>query len=525
MSFAAPGITPAGGRRWSATKWLETRHELGRNRDRLGALAYQIEAGATPFDWQTRFIEAGVSHPALFARKLAIGGLGAGKSDLGILESGNLTILNPGPLVKGMATAPTNDLLKQEIQPRLEQWFENMARAKLPLLKKPHRTQMRYELWCGANFFLRSLERYENYRGWQLAHWWGDEIETLINPLRVWLVMSNRVRKVGYVREAFGTSTMRGDRGCVLHFRQQRAKARGMLTAHVDDAGVEYIRRKSRDREILIPRDELLASHYTIKATSKDNPTLGDDYLLSLENMSERRYREEVLAELLPPESSVWPEFTEARHVIDWPAPWVVRPNGELAPNPAFDNRHPVDLAFDTGDNYPHALFIQRMPGGLCIVVGEYCEDGGSIGKTHDAIIRRQLCCRRAPDNIVGDRAVPDELGWMMQQWPNAAPHKMVKRVEQDVLTGVEVVRDRASPIFGDPMIQFARHLTVSPPRRGIWNCVRNYRYQVSSDGSYHPRPHKDNVHDHGADALRMHQVALFGGDGKPRFYSINRKW
>lgn len=511
--------------RWSPTTWLETRHDLGRQRDRLGALAYQVEAGYTVFPWQIRCHAADVRHPALRMAKGVYGGLGSGKSDWGIGEGGNLAILNPGPRIKGMITGPTNDFLKQEIQPRWEDFLERMARAKLPLLKKHHKTQARYELWCGASVYLRSLERFEAYRGWQTAWWWGDEIESMINPGKVWTVLSNRVRqKSAYVRQAFVTSTPRGNRGTVAHFLRERAKARGLLTAAVDAQGRELVAKTIRGQEVLIPRDELIASHYTFRATSQDNPTLGDDYLLSFDGMSERRYREEVLAEILAPESAVWPEFGE-RHIVDWPCPWRRTPEGKIVPNPAFDPRQQVDLTYDTGDQFPHALWIQRMPGGLCVIVGEYCDDGGSIGQTHEQIVARMKCCRRSPDNLVGDRAVPEELGWMMQMWPNATPHKMVKRVEQDVLTGVEVVRDRAAPIFGDPMIKFARHLTVSPPRRGIWNCVRNYRYQVASDGSYHPRPHKDNVHDHGADALRMHQVALYGFDSNPRFYSVGRRW
>lgn len=509
--------------RWSPTRWLETRHELGRTRDRLGALAYQVEAGATPFEWQLRAHAAGVEHPALRQHKLIVGGYGGGKSEFGMGEIGNMAIMNPGPGLKHMIAGPTNDFLKQEIQPRWESWLELMALAKLPLLKKIHRTQMRYELWDGSSVYLRSLERFNNYRGWQLTSLLIEEIEQLINPMRVWTVLTARVRQPkAYVREAVAVTTPRGHRGTIAHFIRERAKARGLPTAGYDERGRELVLKRIRERDVLIPRDELIASHYTYRATSHDNPTLGDDYLLSFEGMSERRYREEVLAEILAPESAVWPEIGE-RNVIDWPAPWLKRGN-QLVPNPAFDPRLELCLSFDTGDNYPHALWAQRRGEDL-IFVDEYCEDGGNITRTHEAMIERTKLCRRAPDHIVGDRAVPEELGWMMTTWPRAEPHKMVRRVEQDVLTGVEVVRDRASPIFGSPRILFARHLTISPPRRGIWNCVRNYRYQVASDGSYHPRPHKDNVHDHGADALRMLVVALFGTDARPRFYSVARQW
>lgn len=513
---------------WSRSTWLETRHELGRNRDRAGALAYAVEAGYTPLAWQHRAHLADVHHPALMMHKLVIGGLGGGKSDFAWWEGLMLAMMNPGRGIKGMITAPTYDVLKQEIQPRWEQGVDRMAAAKLPLVKRLYKTELRYELWCGANVYLRSLDHYESYRTWQLAWWYGEEIESMIQPLKVWNVLSKRVRqRQAYVRQAYAVANPRGYRGCVKHFIDERRKSRALPTARVDN-GVELVAKTIRGVTHYIPRDQLIASHYTYRATSLDNPTLGDDYLLGLETMSDRRYREEVLAEILQPESIVWPEFDARTHVFDIPCPWVIRPDGTTEQNPRWNKRvhcYPLDIAFDYGDPFPHALWIARLPGDVCVVVGELCDDGWPTTRVHEEMIRRTRFYGREPDNVVGDRAVPEELGWMVTTWKNAAPHKMVRRSEQDVLNGVEVVRDRASPIVGEVKILFARHLVEAPPKRGIWNCVRNYRYQAASDGSYHPRPFKDNVHDHGCDALRMHQVALFGDGGRPRFYSVGRRW
>lgn len=516
--------------RFSRTTWLETRHLLGQARDRAGALAYTIQAGNTTFEWQQRAHLADVTHPALMMHKLIIGGLGGGKSDWAWWEGIMLAMMNPGQGIKGMISGPTFDVLKQEIKPRWEDGLDKMSAAKTPLCKRFHKTELRYELWCGASVYLRSLDQFESFRTWQLAWWYGEELESMMQPLRVWNVLSKRVRQPkAYVRQAYAVANPRGYRGTVKHFIETRRKARALPTAHVDEHGREYVTKTVRGVEHLIPRDELIASHYTFRATSLDNPTLGDDYLLGLETMSERRYREEVLAEILQPESIVWPEFDARKHVFDIPCPWIVRSDGTTVQNPqwvkALGHHYPLDYACDAGDQFPHSLWIARLPGDVCVVVGELCEDGWPLSKLHDEIIRRTVCYGRSPDNVVGDRAVPDEIGWMIQTWKRATPHKMVRRIEQDVLTGVEVVRDRAAPIFGDPKILFARHIIEAPPRRGIWNCVRNYRYQAAADGSFHPRPFKDNVHDHGADALRMHQVALFGGDGKPRFFSTGRKW
>ncbi len=39
---------------------------------------------------------------------------------------------------------------------------------------------------------------------------------------------------------------------------------------------------------------------------------------------------------------------------------------------------------------------------------------------------------------------------------------------------------------------------------------MQNYRYKQDMFGVITAIPHKDNVYDHGADALRMHQVAVY---------------
>jgi hypothetical protein len=56
----------------------------------------------------------------------------------------------------------------------------------------------------------------------------------------------------------------------------------------------------------------------------------------------------------------------------------------------------------------------------------------------------------------------------------------------------------------------FENRLWVQQSRRGIVRCMRNYSYATTATGEVTPHPKKDNVHDHGADALRMWAVMHF---------------
>lgn len=507
--------------RWSTDTWLQTRQRLGRERDRAGILAYQIESGYTPFDWQIRGHLHDVANPALRTQKLEMCGLGAGKTDFGVRETQGLAMANPGMRV--LITAPSFELLKHEIVERWRAANDDMSRARLPLSKRFHKTDMMDEWWCGLKVFFRSLERLQLQRGRQYAVWWGDEMETILDPQLAWNVLSGRVRqKDAPMRQAFATGTPRGRRGLVELFTNARMRARAAEGKLVD--GVDCIRQKVRGREVWVPRSDVLGMWWTQRATSHDNPTLGDDYFAALAGMSERRYREEVLAEILEPEAAVWPEVDARKHGIDWPRPWV-RQGDKIVANPKLDRQLEWDISYDAGDSFPHALFWQRRRDGTCIIVDEYCEDAKPLSYVHDSILWRAKAMGRQPSNGIGDRAVPEELGWMMDQWPGAEIRKMVRRVEQDVLTGIELVRDRLSPFRGEPKILVANHLIENPGKRGIWACLKGYRHAQRSDGSLDVRPLKDGKYDNGADALRMHQVALFGEGAGPRTYTTGRRW
>lgn len=494
--------------KWSTTTWEQTRERLGSTRDRRGALAYLIQAGYAPLDWQRRahLQDSGSRR----THKLAVCGLGSGKTEWGVAEAIILAIMNPGR--DGVITAPTYDLLTEEIVPRFLERCEQLAEAGTPILRRYHKTRAYAELWCGGRVYFRSLQNVHNLRGREFAWAWVDEIETLINATLVWDVLSGRVRQRAHIRQVYATSTPRGLRGCVELFVQARARIRGAESVDVD--GVDCVRVRDGADWVTVPRVEALRSWLTVRATSEDNPHLPADYLDGIRaTYSKRRWDEEVLALILKPETAVWPEIDADLHLVSWPAP----------SDRKFDRTLPYDIVYDAGDSFPHVLWIQRWVDGTCVVVDELCEDGWPLSKLHDEILRRSALYGRQPENVIADRAVKSEIGWLMDVFPKAVAHRMRTRASQSVMEGVELVRDRLDPIAGLPKLIFARRLAESncsdpkggrtAPRRGIWRCMREYRHKLRSDGTISPEPYKDNVHDHGADCVRMHQVALFGPD------------
>ena len=474
--------------RRSRMSWLQIRQLMSQRRDRAAALTVLKLAGYEPLPWQGRFHLADAG-PGTLTNKLAICGLGAGKTHAFVQEAGILAIINPGGW--GVLSAPTYDQLTNVTLPRFLALCEALAAAGFPILRRYHKTSAIAELWCGGRVFLRSMNKVDNLRSFEFV--WGglDECEIVLNASDVFDVVSSRVRALGATPEMFGCSTPRGLRGVVEIFHRNR----------------EALKAKDATR---------LREWYCIRATSMDNPRLPPGYLDGRRaTFSVRRWREEIEAEILKPESGVWASDIDAqRHVV---------PGFRFAPGV------PYDLAYDAGDQYPHVLWIQRFPDGRCVVFDEFCEDGLPPGRLHDLIVARCSHLKQDPEHAVGDRAVPSELAWLQHQFPRTQVHRMRDRASQLVSTGIELVRDRLDPIARPPgsglppLLQFAGRLVPSPSRRGIWNCVRNYRYRVASDGTITIDPLKDNVHDHGADALRMHQVALFGQAGA--FFQVDRRW
>jgi len=194
-----------------------------------------------------------------------------------------------------------------------------------------------------------------------------------------------------------------------------------------------------------------------------------------------------VEARLLKPETGVYPEFSRERHL----RPWV------------YDPALPYDIAVDWG-RLPHVLFIQRVAGEM-IIFDEYCEDGIPRDHLRRFVTKAVELLGKPPEHISGDRANPSENTWAQQAFPSTWTHWMRTRQEQDVRTGIELVRTLLDPVDGAPRIYVAERLAREAGVRGIVKCLEGYRYKVRASGDLSDEPFKDNRFDHGCDALRYH--------------------
>jgi len=217
-----------------------------------------------------------------------------------------------------------------------------------------------------------------------------------------------------------------------------------------------------------------------------------------------------VMGKVLQPSSAVWPAFDLARHVT----PYV------------FDPSVPYSISIDWGRTC-HALWIQRHTSGALIVFDEYTGVEGGTPRDHlrAEVVRRCRVLKTEPEYAVGDRAVKSEMAWLINQYPKTWVRRMVSRFEQSVTAGVEVVRSLLDPIEGPPMLYLSQALADSRDPRGIARCLAGYRYKTRPDGTIDPdRFLKDQVLDHGADALRMACRVLAEGD-TGRGFNIERRY
>lgn len=449
--------------------------------DRRALLATLVTCGGyTPL---THLVHAHLASPKdrkRIVHKLMLGGIGGGKSEWACAEMALTILANPGGWF--LVAAPTYDQAVNVLRPRLESRFEAFEHSGFPLADRWNNQQQVCELACGGKLFLRTYGKVGNLLGFEFTAALLDEIDTVLRPVQVWETIKGRIRKPGAAwREMFGATTPRGLSGVteIFHRNREAAKASG-------------------------DSDSLLA-WYWARALGRENPYLPEDYIPSLRAaMSGRQWRQEVEAEILQPETAVWPEFSRDTHARPY----------------TFTSMLPYDIAYDAGDQWPHVLFVQRTPWGD-VVFDELCPDGWSTAKLHDEILKKVSGFQRQPEFCVGDRAVKSELAWMAEAFPRATIRRMITRAEQSVSEGIELVRARLDPLEGAPKLLFAESLWRQPPRRGIVKCMAEYRYKVRVDGSMTSEPLKNNIHDHGADALRMLCVALYGADH--RAWNVSR--
>lgn len=410
------------------------------------------------------------SDPKRIAHKLMLGGVGGGKTHWAMAEMMACVVANPGGWF--LVAAPTYDQAVNVLRPHWERLADTFEASGYPIQKRWDNQQQCAELVGDGRLFLRTYGKVGNLLGFEFTAALLDEIDTIQRPIHVWDAIKGRIRKPkANWRQIFASTTPRGLAGVteLFHRNREEAKTRG---------DIEHLR-----------------AWYWTRALGRDNPHLPEDYLPSLRaSYSARQWRQEVEAEILQPESQVWPEFSRDTHATPY----------------TYDPGLPWDLAYDAGDQFPHVLWIQR---GVHrdVIFDELCPDQWPIDRLHAEILARSSRLKRPAQFAVGDRAVKSEIQWLMDAMPRTTVRRMQTRQEQSVSEGIELVRARFDPLDGPPRLMVSEHLFVNPPRRGIVRCLSNYRYKTRADGTLTNEPWKDNIHDHGCDAMRMHAVAVWG--------------
>lgn len=457
-------------------RWIDLRHRLGRSGSRKALLRFMCSAsGYAPFAGQTRahLVDAGRGRTT---HKYQIAGIGWGKSEWLATETAGLATANPG--CWHAVVAPTYDQARHVILPKIMDRFEAMHARGYPIVKRLHKSILVVELVCGGLIFVRSADKTGNLRGFEFATFAFEEAEYARQPMDAFNDLAGRIRDPrAYFRQISAISSPRGDTGVLGHFLAARRRLDPSLSK--------------------AERIAYLRSWWIGRGRSYDNPHLVDGYLEALTaGYSKRRYAQEVEGEILSHEHVVWPEYEPERHVIAR----------------GYDSSLPYDIACDWGDRWPHFLWIQRLPTGSAIIFDEYCEDGAP--SDHQIATLEKRCARlgKPPEFAAVERASRLMRRKLHNAFPSTRVRMMESRQEQSILEGVEVVRDMLDPLDEEPKLYVSRRLAVDPPRRGIHNCLRKLRNQVRADGRVLPKPHKDNVHDHGADALR-YWCRAFGRD------------
>lgn len=396
-------------------------------------------------------------------------GKGAGKTLSCAREAIRLAVLNRGCL--GVVTAPTYRMLEGSTERTLMALFDNTMRAtKVSLVKRYRKSQKLLQLVNGSEILFLSLDAgAQRLEGLDLAWFWVDEAGGLSDGQgrAVWNELCARLRSTLAVRHCGIVSTSpKGRRGVVGHF-------------------VEAVERKDPDYEI-------------IRSWSTKNPFLPPGFVARMRaNYSDREIRQEIYGEILDNEGTVYAEaYREEVHVRPFELPR--RRDGSVLGE--------VYVAIDWGYNHPAVLFIHHdVETGIDTVFHEFVEDH----MDHWSLIQTVVQETEKQWHFKLKAAYPDPnpkaaVEQLVAAYKGGLPCIYILGDDQDIRTGVDIVRGRFMPAEGRPKLFISSALRETRSRRGLLKALKAYQWRAH-DGEATDRPDKDGVNDHVCDALRYY--------------------
>lgn len=411
-----------------------------------------------PYAKQAQFLASRARHRFFCA------GRGAGKSWTLTLDTVLQALGNPG--VPGALLGRTEKDLKRNLLPFLRAHFHTLADATAyNWIRRVDNDAQTIELVNGARILWAGYERVDKLRGLNLAWIDADEVcWSEADELTVWETLLPAIR-VPCQRPSFAVAS--------------------------SPNGLRGITKLFRDRQLANDAD-----WHVTRATSWHNPHLDRAVIEAMiAGMGVRRKAQEIDAIALRPQSSVFGDFRESRHVVRW------------------STRHHPECRWvfgvDWGLNRAAAVAIQVTPDGRWIVVDDLIAEPESRGHWRDAVRRwiDELTGGAPPFLIAADRAVPEENAWARGVWGRHGVRVMAlsSKHDQYVRNGIALIGDFLNPVVGEPRLLFAdslRRVTVGPVAP-IVPAMLAYRWRVDREGNPTDEPFKDNENDHVVDALR----------------------
>ena len=432
-----------------------------------------------PYDRQARF----VTSDALFS--LFLGGVGSGKSHALSAWIVRKALQN-GSATGALLGRTGNDLGSVLLPALFERLRELQDATGINFVRSIDRGNATIRFTNGGVLLYRPYNRVQKLAGLTLTYAGCDEVEfSEADPEDVWSVLNGRLRGKGPAPGlAFATSP-NGLRGITKRFHDAQLRA--------DDAVAR------QDAGALAEA----AQYQVVTASSFDNPYLPAHFFDSLRALSRRRFRQDVLGQVLRPMSAVFD--VGAHHVIPWD--WQVNGMG------SNKRRLPWVCGVDWGTQGHHvAVACHIEASGRWVVADELVRDDMPRGRFLDELFK--WVDIKGPPVLFGvDRAVPDCNQPLSVRYSRTPVRWLESKDEQRVTRGLEAIRDMLDPYDGIPRLVFSRSLPALTrgDTAGIMPALRGYRYVQGADGIPTTKPQKDNVNDHAIDALRYAVTASSG--------------
>lgn len=482
--------------------WLELRRRLGQQRDRLAWLQFMCSVTSyRPEPWQVRVHLARSHDPGVRANKLVSAGIRTGKTLLASAEAFMLHVANPG--CNHLFLAPTYDQVREVVLPAWMKWVEEAADAGYPILRKMNQSLLRGDLHCGGRVYFRSAEKYHHIRGYEFASVNFDETEFARKALEAMLVLLGRISSPhAYVRQFTATSSPspNGLSGGLIEFWHKQRELAKRLPPGL--------------------REQALAAWWFLRAKTTDNPHLPPDFFRGVEGYSKRRYLEEILAYSFASSTRVWPEYGTERHVVKY----------------QFNPERPYVICCDWGYHFPYFGFLQFVPDLLrsdltrhpaWVLFWEWGDDHVAEGRQMEELRKVARHLGRHPMAAAVDPEDSGMIELLRHEFPNCEMHFGESKSERSVKRGVDAVRAMLDPLFSEPRLLVADHLTTQAwaegqGHRGFHATALNYPWKALHGAIVDRAPDKDSRYAHCGDSIGYFAREL--GDGVERVFDVPKR-